>query len=184
MTPFYFLAVFIFCVFALLIRNVQRSTTGLQLAAVRCDSVRASTMGIRSRTVRVWAFAIGTFVAGVGGGLLAIYQLAAVPSNFVTEIGLVWFAVVVTFGLRSLTAVLAAGFAYTVIPQLFSSYLPMSLSEVPTILFGLGAIVVARHPEGIISMHAQQFKQVRRRLSGSRLSPKAGRGEPVQATSA
>jgi branched-chain amino acid transport system permease protein len=42
-------------------------------------------------------------------------------------------------------------------PQLFSLYLPLSWQPVPTALFGVGAILVAKNPDGVIGLHARQL---------------------------
>jgi branched-chain amino acid transport system permease protein len=159
---FYLLALFVFAVCALVVWNLKRSSTGLELAAVRSDAVRATTLGIRPWRLKVWAFAIAAFIAGVGGSMLAMYQFRALPSNYATITGLVWFAVVATLGLRSIPAALIAGLTFAVFPQIISDHLSQSWQTLPTALFGLGAIAVARHPDGVVAMHAAQFRGLKR----------------------
>jgi len=62
----------------------------------------------------------------------------------------VWLTVVVTWGVRSITGSLLAGLSFTVIPQLFTDHLTGRWLNVPTLLFGLGAIALAREPRGIV----------------------------------
>jgi branched-chain amino acid transport system permease protein len=110
--------------------------------------------------------ALGTFsafIAGVGGGLLAMYALAAIPTSYDTFVGLTWLAVLVTTGIRTSTAALVAGLIFSFVPELFLTYLPASWGEVPPALFGLGAVLVARNPEGTIAIHARQLERLFRR---------------------
>jgi branched-chain amino acid transport system permease protein len=161
---FYLLALFVFSACALVVWNLKRSSTGLELAAVRSDAVRATTLGIRPWRLKVSAFAIAAFIAGVGGSMLAMYQFRALPSNYATITGLVWFAVVATLGLRSIPAALIAGITFSIFPQIISDHLSQSWQTLPTALFGLGAIAVARHPDGVVAMHAAQFRWLRRKV--------------------
>jgi branched-chain amino acid transport system permease protein len=106
----------------------------------------------------------------------------ALPQSFDAIVGLTWFAVVITNGRRSNNAALAAGLFYTLIPQLFTTYLPTSLGQVPTLLFGAGAVLLARNPDGIITMNGRQITALARRLTGS--GRQAGGEQPLPADSA
>jgi len=159
---FYFLALGAFAVAALLVLNVRRSTTGLTLAAIRSSEVAARTIGVSTERAKVATFAIGAFIAGVGGGLVASFSGRATPPSFSALIGIVWLAVVVTWGLRSVVGALLAGVAFSLFPALFSAYIPDSYAEVPTMLFGLGAILVAREPRGIVAQTVGHWRHILR----------------------
>jgi len=168
----------VFAVFALLILNLRRSTSGMALRAVR-DSERASrTLGLSVVQVKVIVGALAAFVAAVGGGLLALTVNSAQPSSYPTFLGLVWLAVVVTLGIRSIAAALVAGLTSTLLPGLFQTYLPTRLGELPAILFGLGAIAVAQHPEGSVVRLGQQLRGLGTRLRNPR-TELAAAGLPV-----
>jgi branched-chain amino acid transport system permease protein len=150
----------IFCVLAAIVANLRRSTFGLAVAAVRWSEPASRTIGLSVMATKVGVSAIGAAIAGIGGGLLAMYFQAAVPSEYGTFAGLTWLAVLVTVGSRSNSAALVAGLAFSFIPELVSTYLPTSWGEVPPALFGLGAILVARNPEGTVAMHARQLERL------------------------
>jgi branched-chain amino acid transport system permease protein len=151
-TAFYYLLVALFVVVALLVRNLKRSTTGLDLSAMRASEAAAATLGISIVWSKLAAFGISAFIAGVGGGLYATYGGAADPDQYVALVGVVWLAVVVTWGVRSITGALLAGLAFAAFPQLIVEHLSGSETwrGLPTILFGLGAIGLAREPRGIV----------------------------------
>jgi branched-chain amino acid transport system permease protein len=65
----------------------------------------------------------------------------------------------VTVGINSSSAALLAGLTFSFIPELFSVYLPASWGEVPPALFGLGAVLVARNPEGTLASNARRIQQ-------------------------
>jgi branched-chain amino acid transport system permease protein len=148
---FYYLLVGLFVVVAIAVTNLKRSTTGLTLAAVRTSAPAAATLGISLTRAKLTAFGVSAFIAGLGGGLYATYAQRAQPAqSFNSLIGVVWLAVVVTWGVRSVAGALLAGLAFAVMPQLFSQHLSGGWLEVPTMLFGLGAIGLARDPRGVI----------------------------------
>ena len=72
-------------------------------------------------------------------------------TQFDALIGLVWLTVVVTWGIRSILGALLAGLSFTIIPQFFTDHLSGRWLNLPTLLFGLGAIALAREPRGIIA---------------------------------
>jgi branched-chain amino acid transport system permease protein len=53
-----------------------------------------------------------------------------------------------------------AGLTFTFIPAIFVNYVPLRWGSVPPALFGLGAIFVARNPDGIVSYYARQLQSL------------------------
>ena len=156
---FAYLCLVAFIVVALFIVNLRRSTTGLALNAARWSEVGARTSGISVVQMKVIAGALAAGIAGVGGGLLATAQTTFQPSEFATFAGIVWLAVLVTIGVRSNAAALVAGLAFVMLPALSQAYLPAWTANVLPVLFGLGAISVARYPDGVL---AEQSRRLRR----------------------
>ncbi|HVU62129.1 MAG TPA: ABC transporter permease [Mycobacteriales bacterium] len=155
---FSYLTLAAFAIFALLTVNLRRSTSGLALRAVRDSATASRTLGLSVLQMKVITGAVAAFVAAVGGGFLAMNSYVAQPLSYPPFLGLVWLAVVVTLGVRSLTAAALAGLTFTLLPGVFSTYVPLRWADVPTILFGLGAISVARHPEGVVAQQARQLR--------------------------
>jgi branched-chain amino acid transport system permease protein len=157
---FYYFAFAVFLIFAILIVNMRRSTTGLALRAVRDSEAASRTLGVSVVQVKVIVGALGAFVAGVGGAFLAINSFVAQPVSFETFAGLAWLAVVVTLGIRSIAGAAISGLAFVLLPAVFQSYVPVRWAEVPSILFGLGAISVARDPDGLVVRLGRQLLQL------------------------
>jgi len=155
---FAYLALIGFCVVALVVTTVRRSTAGLALAAIRGSETGAKTLGVNVVRTKVYVAGAASTVAGIGGGFLAMYSGAAVPGNFGTVLGLTWLAVLVTNGVRSNTAALVAGLAFSLFPALFLTYLSSGWQNVLPALFGLGAIMVVRNPDGVVAQNARQFE--------------------------
>jgi branched-chain amino acid transport system permease protein len=167
---FIYFGLVVFCIVAFLVMNVRRATTGLSLAAVRSSERGARSIGLSVLSAKLIAAGVGSFVAGLGGGMMAIYAGAATPATYATLTGIVWLAVVASIGIRTNVAALIAGLVFAVIPGAFAAYLPSSWGEVPAALFGLGAIVSARNPEGVVALHGRQIHDLIQRVSASRAS--------------
>jgi branched-chain amino acid transport system permease protein len=156
---------------ALLVVNLRRSTTGLGVNAVRWSEPASRTLGLSVVQMKVLLSGIAAFVAAVGGGFLALYSKVALPANFATLGGMVWLAILVTVGIRSNVAAMFAGLSFVFVPALVLNYLPTSWGNVPPALFGLGAIFVARNPDGALVFHAQQIQSLLTRRFRSRSAP-------------
>jgi branched-chain amino acid transport system permease protein len=178
--PFYLLLVVVFLFMALLVYNLRRGTSGLVFASMRSSEPASATIGISVVRSKMIAFGASALIAGLGGGLYAVAIGRAAPASFGLIIGIVWLAIVVTWGVRSILGALIAGIIFVVAPQLVSLYLTEGWSDVPTMLFGLGAIALAREPRGVLFdiVNHQRLRRLRRQ---ARRDERARRAAPAPA---
>ena len=171
-TEFIYFALAIFAVIAVGIVNLRRSTTGLALNAVRWSENASRTMGLSVIQMKMIVSGLAAFVAGIGGGLFALSKNQAVPTEYATLLGLVWLAVLVTFGVRSNIAALLAGCIFVMAPTFFTAELGLQAkwALVPTLLFGLGAVALAQNPEGTVHQAAMGLQRMLHRRTGGRSS--------------
>jgi hypothetical protein len=172
---FSYLCLVVFVLVALFIVNLRRSTTGLALNAARWSEAGAKTSGISVVQMKVIAGGLAALIAGIGGGLLALAQTTFQPSEFATFAGIVWLAVLVTIGMRSNAAASDRRARPRLPPALLQAYLPTWTANLVPVLFGLGAIAVARYPDGVL---AEQSRRVRRLVL--HLGPEPARGTAVR----
>jgi branched-chain amino acid transport system permease protein len=165
---FSYLELAIFLVIAVLIVNLRRSTTGLALNAVRWSEPAAKTIGLSVFQMKVLVSGVAAFVAGIGGGLYAASLTTARATDYATLLGVVWLAVLVTIGIRSNIAALVAGLTFALSPALANAYFPKWFANFPSILFGLGAIAIAKNPEGAIVTTGKQIRSGMARLRAQR----------------
>jgi branched-chain amino acid transport system permease protein len=161
---FSYLCVVVIAIIGLVILNLRRSTAGLALSATRTSEAGSRMIGLSVVQAKLVASGLGAFVAAIGGTLLAMYSGAAIPSTFATLGALTWLAVVVTVGVRSITAAVVAGLSLTIMPGVVQTYLPSRWAQLPPLLFGLGAILIASNPDGVVAMHARQLRGLTDRL--------------------
>jgi len=167
----------LFVLISLFIAAIRRSTSGLALSAIRTSEIGARSAGVAVVRIKIAIWALAAGIAGIGGGMYVIYTGAALPQSFDTIIGLTWFAVVITNGRRSNNAALAGGLMIVLIPQIFATYLPTSWGPLPTLLFGVGAVLLARNPDGIITMNGRQLAALARRLTEGRKHAREGQAQ-------
>ncbi len=162
-----------FCILGFIVYRIRESTAGMALAAIRSSQLGSRTVGLRIVRSKLMISGLAAFIAAIGGALLGLYNGAALPTSYQTLYGLVWLAVIVTMGVRSNNAAVAGGLAFVFMPQIFSLYLPISWQPVPTALFGLGAILVAKNPDGVVGLHTRQLQ-----AGFQKLMTWAGTGKP------
>jgi branched-chain amino acid transport system permease protein len=167
-TRMYFLLLAVFAICALGVANLQRTTTGLALAAVRSSEPASATLGISLLRARLTAFTLSAFIAGIGGGMLATNRGRAIPSSYSALFGLVLLTVAVTWGIRSKLGALIAGVSLAVFPVVITNTLSTEAADLVPALFGLAAIQLAKEPRGIVVMNVEQFRKLRRRLGDRR----------------
>jgi ABC-type branched-subunit amino acid transport system permease subunit len=183
---FLVLAIVITAIVSVAVLLIRRGTTGKYLDAVRGSEVAASSIGISPGRQRLVAFIASAAIAGLGGGLLASYAgQASYDASFTFFYGLVWLTLVVSAGSRSVQAAITGGIGFFVVPQLLTqafgfpgNYLTSHSSitsgfehwlfslpdaswgqAIAFILFGVGALTYAKHPEGIIEFQTSRSIQ-------------------------
>lgn len=133
---------------------IRRGTTGQFLDAIRGSEPAAASIGINPFRSKVIAFAISAGIAGLGGSLLAMHKGQANPFDFVPFIGLFWVVIVSTLGTRTAQGAVMAGFSLMLVPEVLNGLgLPKAFAFV---LFGLGALTYARHPEGVVEFQTRR----------------------------
>jgi ABC-type branched-subunit amino acid transport system permease subunit len=175
-----FLALGLFVIVSILVILVRKGTTGRYLDALRGSETAATSIGINPARARVIAFALSAGIAGLGGGLLAIQENQAnYTANFGVLFGLLWLVIVVTIGARTVEGAVQAGLALAFVPEILKA---LGLSPAyQFILFGLGAVTYARHPEGILEYNKRKsLETVQRFLTRGRQPPDGESGGVVR----
>ncbi len=134
-------AVTIFCV-----ENLVNSTYGRGFLAVRDDEVAAEAMGVDTTKFKVRAFVVGSFFAGVGGGLFAHsnFDITPLDFTFLTSIDIV--VIVILGGMGSTVGVILAAIVLTTLSEVLRS-----VPEFRMIIYSLLLIVLMiTRPQGLL----------------------------------
>jgi branched-chain amino acid transport system permease protein len=101
----------------LLSRNIAISTHGLAFLSVREDEIAAEAMGVPTTRVKVRAFLIGSFFAGMGGALYAHQIQFIQPGDFSFVQSILFVTMVVLGGTGSITGSVLAAAILTYLPE-------------------------------------------------------------------
>ncbi|MCU1375319.1 MAG: inner-rane translocator [Actinomycetia bacterium] len=163
---FLVLAIVVFVLVSVAVIQIREGTIGRTLRALRGSEVAAESIGISPGRARLAAFAISAFIAGLGGGMLAMHQHNVnYGNNFAPFAALFWLVLVVSLGARTVEGAAQAGAAFSLFDALILrgaifGWILRSPGRIPGIfpispkwrlvLFGLSTIQFAHHPEGLV----------------------------------
>ncbi|GAB84026.1 branched-chain amino acid ABC transporter permease/ATP-binding protein [Gordonia rubripertincta] len=88
---------------------LRRSGLGASMLAVRANERSAAAAGINVGVTKLIAFAIASFLAGLGGALLAYQQTLATAGTYAVFAGIGLFAVTYVAGVTSISGAILAG---------------------------------------------------------------------------
>jgi branched-chain amino acid transport system permease protein len=153
--PYYWLGLAVIILVILGVRNLDRSRVGRSWLAIREDEEAAEIMGVRTIKYKLWAFAIGAFIGGLGGVMFAGQQGFMNSQTFVLQFSILVLAGVVMGGSGNIAGAILGG--------ALISYIPDRLRGIEdpiwhTDLFGFrfaifGAVIIAImifRPQGLI----------------------------------
>ncbi|MBS1904839.1 MAG: branched-chain amino acid ABC transporter permease [Bacteroidetes bacterium] len=127
------------------VENLINSTYGRGFLAVRDDEVAAEAMGVNTTGFKVRAFVIGSFFAGIGGGLFAHFIQYITPDNFTFLKSIEIVVMVILGGMGSTYGVLLAAIILTILPEALREF-----SEYRMIIYSLMLIVLMiLRPQGL-----------------------------------
>jgi branched-chain amino acid transport system permease protein len=153
---FYLVAGFALLSYVLLDQLV-RSPIGETLTAIREDEVSAASLGINARLWKVFAFAVGTAVAGGAGCFYAGFVGTLVPDAFFITESFTILAMVIVGGMGTLSGPVFGAILLTVLPEFLRG-----IGDLRLIVYGLAlTLVVLFMPGGI----ARALRLARERLS-------------------
>ena len=141
---------------ALGVARLRTSRLGSAMLAVRANERSAAAAGISVTRVKIIGFAIGSFIAGIGGCLLAYKQTNVTYQSFSAISGLNVFSTAFLAGITSVSGgvvagvISAGGLVFLTFDRL------VDLGQWYSILSGVGVVIAVIHnPEGIVGpLHA------------------------------
>jgi branched-chain amino acid transport system permease protein len=151
-----------------IMRNLIRSSTGRAIMSVREDETAAKAMGIDVAGNKIMAFVVGSFFAGIGGGVYAHYIGFLSPGTFSFLAGFNPLIIVVFGGLGSMTGTIAASFGWIFFLEgLLRVLLGQLGTEAPTwrfVLYPLTLLLLMLiRPQGLLGSVEWGFLKAERR---------------------
>jgi branched-chain amino acid transport system permease protein len=142
-----------------------RSKVGRAWAAIRQSQVTAVAAGVNTTFYKLWAFALASFMAGLGGALLAGASGGVNINQFPVQTSVQLLAVVLMGGVFNIWGALVSALFLRLLPALLNNW--HVSTELLTILFGVGVIqVLLTAPGGIVEQMPKDLANLGRKIAG------------------
>jgi branched-chain amino acid transport system permease protein len=146
----------------LIIWRLVRSTHGRGFLSVRDDEVAAEAMGINTTQMKVRAFVLSSFFAGVAGSLFAHFANYLNPSTFSFLKSVDALIIVVLGGMGSLSGSVIAAIFITVLPEALRPLQDITGIDLRLVIYALALILLMLlRPTGM--MGSKELPQLWRR---------------------
>ena len=166
---------------AVFVVNIRRSGTGLRFLAIRANERAAAACGVNGAAVKLQAFAFSSFLAGLGGAMMAYLRGQISGESFSVFASLALLAFAYLGGIGSVSGALVAGviapggLAVALIAKGFSGD---SIGTYANLVGGVGLILTAiLNTDGIagkIARNNQAKRQAKSKQKKEEVLPKAG----------
>jgi len=179
-----FFWVFLFAWMTVLVSmRLVNSSIGRAFLAVREDEIAAEAMGVDTTHYKVQAFVIGSFFAGIAGGLFGHYLAYLNPSMFQFTKSFEVIVMVVLGGMGSISGSILAAIILTYLPEglrMVKQYVP-NISDPRMVIYSVMLIVLMlTRPQGLLGR--RELWEVLRRRKDSIPKEKKDRasGPPIE----
>ncbi|MGH8930707.1 MAG: branched-chain amino acid ABC transporter permease [Egibacteraceae bacterium] len=144
--PYYWLLLSFIILVIFFVRRLERSRVGRAWTAIREDEDAAELMGVPTFRFKLWAFAMGAGIGGMGGTIFASKVIAITPDNFTLILSILLASAVVLGGSGNMVGVIVGAIVIGYLPERFREF-----QELRVLIFGaaLVAMMVFR-PQGLI----------------------------------
>lgn len=143
---FYLLSLGVMLICVAIVVQMQRSHIGRAWRAIREDETAAQASGIPVATYKTLVFAIGGFIAGLGGSLLAHQYTYISPDVFNISISILVLTIVVLGGLANTLGAIVGTIVLVGGPELFRP-----LHDIRIFAYGLLLLLLIRfRPQGLL----------------------------------
>src|SRR4051794_1211156 len=140
-----------------------RSKAGRAWAAIRQSQATAVAAGVNTVMYKLWAFALASFMAGIGGALLAGASGGVNINQFPVQNSITLLAVVLMGGVYNLWGAVVSALFLRLLPALLDNW--GVATELLTILFGVGVLqVLLTAPGGIVEQLPRDLAKLGRTI--------------------
>ncbi len=147
-----FLWAFVFLVLALvLVRNLIYSSVGRAIVSIREDELAATAMGVDTIKYKTLAFVVGSFLAGIAGGLYAHLYAFLSPQYFDYMKSFDPLIIIVFGGLGNLTGTVLSTFAWAITLEGMRIWLPQGFETWRFVVYPIILLLLMLlRPQGLL----------------------------------
>ncbi len=156
-TAFFVTMAVAFGLVALLLTVIRNGSFGRRLQAMKDSPAACSTLGLSLSATKLQVFALSAAIAGLGGGLFAMWKGSSVGRNDFSLLegalpGLPLVLVAVVLGITSVFGAMFGSVAFVMMPVLGGWF--SSVRSAMNLLPGLAGVGLAQNPDGVVSQVA------------------------------
>ncbi|OGF44279.1 MAG: hypothetical protein A2452_05650 [Candidatus Firestonebacteria bacterium RIFOXYC2_FULL_39_67] len=145
----YYLLLVIVGISVFLIRNIENSKIGRSWISIREDEIAASSIGVNITKMKLFAFILGSILAGIAGFLFAQVQTFVSPDSFTFLDSAMILCAVVLGGMGSIPGVIIGSIVLILIPEMLRDIMP-GFADYRMLFFGLILIaMILYRPQGM-----------------------------------
>jgi sulfate-transporting ATPase len=145
------------------VARLRTSALGSAMLAVRANEHSAAGIGVNVVGVKIASFALASFIAGIGGSLLAYRQGTITFNSFTALGGLALLTTVYLAGITSVSGGILAGITAATGVVYLAADRWVSLGRWFVVITGVGLIVtLIQYPEGLASAGHQLARRLHR----------------------
>jgi branched-chain amino acid transport system permease protein len=157
----YFVFLLLAAVTTLWAVRLARSNTGRAMMAVRDQDLAASTLGVHPARVKIIAFVLSSFLAGIAGGMFALQQqYLTIEPPFDLEMSIQYIAMIVLGGIGTVFGAVWGALVYVFLTPLAESvgrHIPLlnelSSAQQSTLLFSVAVcVILVFEPLGLLGI--------------------------------
>jgi branched-chain amino acid transport system permease protein len=146
----YYLVLAVVLLTALFVWRLKRIPLGQALEALREDETASVSLGLNPTTIKLSAFALGAFIAGIAGSLFATRQGFISPESFTFTETAIILAIVVLGGMGSQLGIVLAAVLLVGLPEWFRE-----LEEYRMVAFGAAMVLIMLwRPKGLTTLRS------------------------------
>ena len=151
---YYFLLLVLIGFIILVFSRLNKSRIGRGWVAIREDEKAAEAMGVNVFGLKVLAFAVGAFLAGMAGTIKAHHDVSVTPDQYIFLESAFLLAAIVLGGMGTIAGVLIGAVILKLLPEKLRFF-----SDYRLLLFGLLLVLMMRfRPEGLVASKRRQLE--------------------------
>ena len=151
---YYFLLLLLLAFIILVFTRLNNSRIGRGWVAIREDEKAAEAMGVNVFGLKILAFVVGAFLAGMAGTIKAHQDVSVTPDQYIFLESAFLLAAIVLGGMGTVVGVLIGAVILKLLPEKLRFFADYRL-----MLFGLLLVLMMRfRPEGLIASRRRQLE--------------------------
>ena len=151
---YYFLLLVLIAFIILVFSRLNNSRIGRGWVAIREDEKAAEAMGVNVFGLKILAFVVGAFLAGMAGTIKAHQDVSVTPDQYIFLESAFLLAAIVLGGMGTIAGVLIGAVILKLLPEKLRFFADYRL-----LLFGLLLVLMMRfRPEGLIASRRRQLE--------------------------